>query len=92
MGAMTVPDSAAAVSALSQRFLSPLPPPCSLQALDRGATLVGADKVATGHNADDVAETVLLNIKRGDLPRCGGGGGAGGGGGGHGLAAHACIK
>lgn len=29
-----------------------------------------ADKIATGHNADDVAETVLLNILRGDVPRC----------------------
>jgi cytoplasmic tRNA 2-thiolation protein 1 len=42
-----------------------------LQALDRGATLVNADKVATGHNADDVAETVLLNILRADVPRLG---------------------
>ncbi|KAL4421680.1 hypothetical protein ABPG77_001221 [Micractinium sp. CCAP 211/92] len=41
------------------------------QALDRGAALVKADKIATGHNADDVAETVLLNIIRGDVPRLG---------------------
>lgn len=39
------------------------------QALDRGAALVKADKIATGHNADDVAETVLLNILRADVPR-----------------------
>ncbi|EFJ44373.1 hypothetical protein VOLCADRAFT_64899 [Volvox carteri f. nagariensis] len=39
------------------------------QALDRGAVLAGANKIATGHNADDVAETVLLNILRGDVPR-----------------------
>lgn len=31
------------------------------QALDRGAKLVGATKMATGHNADDIAETVLMN-------------------------------
>lgn len=39
------------------------------QALDRGAAALRADVVATGHNADDVAETVLLNLSRGDLPR-----------------------
>ena len=39
------------------------------QALDRGAVTLKADKVATGHNADDIAETVLLNFLRGDFPR-----------------------
>lgn len=39
------------------------------QALDRGATLLGAHKIVTGHNGDDLAETVLLNILRGDAPR-----------------------
>lgn len=39
------------------------------QALDRGANMLKADKVATGHNADDIAETVILNVIRGDIPR-----------------------
>ncbi|KXZ42617.1 hypothetical protein GPECTOR_130g578 [Gonium pectorale] len=46
-------------------------PNLDTQALDRGAVLAGANKIATGHNADDVAETVLLNILRGDVPRLG---------------------
>lgn len=39
------------------------------RALDIGAQRVGATKVAVGHNADDVAETVLLNVLRGDTAR-----------------------
>ncbi|OAE34217.1 hypothetical protein AXG93_1593s1760 [Marchantia polymorpha subsp. ruderalis] len=39
------------------------------QALDRGGVVMKADKMATGHNADDIAETVLLNILRGDIAR-----------------------
>ncbi|KAF8767416.1 Cytoplasmic tRNA 2-thiolation protein 1 like protein [Argiope bruennichi] len=31
------------------------------QALDRGAALLGVDKLVTGHNADDIAETVIMN-------------------------------
>lgn len=31
------------------------------QALDRGATMLGVDHIVTGHNADDIAETVLMN-------------------------------
>jgi hypothetical protein len=31
------------------------------QALDRGAAALGVDHIVTGHNADDIAETVLMN-------------------------------
>jgi cytoplasmic tRNA 2-thiolation protein 1 len=39
------------------------------QALDRGAALLSAEHIVTGHNADDMAETVFMNILRGDVPR-----------------------
>ena len=33
------------------------------QALDRGAAILNVDHIVTGHNADDIAETVLMNSK-----------------------------
>jgi uncharacterized protein (TIGR00269 family) len=47
--------------------------PCSLcgvlrrKAINTAAWKLGADRVATGHNLDDEAQTVLLNILRGDI-------------------------
>ncbi|MFH0850514.1 MAG: TIGR00269 family protein [Candidatus Bathyarchaeota archaeon] len=39
------------------------------RALNEAAVSVGADRLATGHNLDDMAQTVLLNILRGDVSR-----------------------
>ncbi|CAO1631603.1 unnamed protein product [Parajaminaea phylloscopi] len=39
------------------------------QALDRGAAALGVDHIVTGHNADDIAETILMNVLRGDISR-----------------------
>lgn len=39
------------------------------QALDRGASRLGVKHVVTGHNADDVAETVLMNREPAFLSR-----------------------
>jgi len=39
------------------------------RALAEGVKRAGATKVATGHNLDDEAQSVLMNVLRGDLPR-----------------------
>ncbi len=39
------------------------------KALVVGAQHAGATKLATGHNLDDEAQSVLMNVLRGDLPR-----------------------
>jgi len=38
-------------------------------ALNRAAKRLGADKVATGHNQDDEAQTVMMNYLKGDIER-----------------------
>lgn len=53
------------------------PAPCSYcgtlrrRALNYGAKKMGANKLATAHNLDDEAETVLMNILRSDINRIG---------------------
>ena len=37
--------------------------------MEKGAEMVKATKLITGHNADDIAETVLMNFLRGDFNR-----------------------
>lgn len=49
--------------------------PCSFcgvlrrRALNTSAKMIGADRLATAHNLDDMAQTVLLNMLRGDHRR-----------------------
>ena len=39
------------------------------QALDRGAAALNVDHIVTGHNADDIAETVLMNSAYANIRR-----------------------
>ncbi|OLS22746.1 MAG: tRNA 2-thiocytidine biosynthesis protein TtcA [Candidatus Heimdallarchaeota archaeon LC_2] len=41
--------------------------PFRRKSLNEAAREIGADKLATGHNADDEAQTFLMNIFRGDM-------------------------
>ena len=39
------------------------------QALDRDAIDLHCNFIVTGHKADDLAETILMNVLRGDIAR-----------------------
>ncbi|CDJ39027.1 hypothetical protein ETH_00029500 [Eimeria tenella] len=76
----STPSTAASTSSSSSSSSSssgrgPLTSHCTFcgvfrrQAFERGALSFAAGSIATGHNLDDAAETVLLNLLRGDHHR-----------------------
>ena len=62
-------------SSLDRMVLGKRVAPCTYcgvfrkHALNRAARTLGADKIATGHNLDDEAQTVMMNYLKGDLER-----------------------
>jgi len=62
-------------SSLDRMVLGKRVAPCTYcgvfrkHALNRAARNLGADKIATGHNLDDEAQTVMMNYLKGDLER-----------------------
>ena len=62
-------------SSLDRMVLGKRVAPCTYcgvfrkHALNRAARALGADKIATGHNLDDEAQTVMMNYLKGDLER-----------------------
>ncbi len=62
-------------SSLDRMVLGKRVAPCTYcgvfrkHALNRAARNLGADKIATGHNLDDEAQTVMMNYLKGDFER-----------------------